>query len=74
MKKDTQIKQQLTDDIEEETMSWSDKLIIRCFKPWLDQYDPNIKIIRVKGWGHFLLESPTISRRSVMFAWYQGLI
>lgn len=49
-----------------------DKLYIFCFKRELEQY--GVDVVKVKGWGMFLVEGKGVARRTVWFDWWRGFI
>jgi len=49
-----------------------DKVIIFAFSNCLRKC--GYKVIKVKGWGLFLVEGKGIPRRTVWFKWYEGFI
>jgi hypothetical protein len=47
-----------------------DKFIIYTFEPYLI----NFKIIKVKGFGSFIVETKSGQRMGIYIPWYKGLI
>lgn len=48
------------------------RLIAFAFSPCLKAH--GFEVVKVKGWGCFLVEGKGIMRKTVWFKWYQGLI
>lgn len=53
-----------------------DCITIFCFQPYLKCWRCGkfLRIIRVKGWGMFLVECDCIGRMTLCFKWWEGFI
>lgn len=49
-----------------------DRFIIFAFRPYLEQ--ANFEVVKVRGWGAFLVEGKGIPRMTVWYEWWRGFI
>ena len=57
-------------------MSLLDKINLFMFRPYLKCWKCNkvLRVVKIKGWGMFLVECKDLARVTIAFDWWKGFI